>query len=88
MPGFNDVLVPYPYISNYGITANYTINSTTFFEATYGSIKNELAGGGSGGILTNDSSNRLNGDAGLPADLSECRDRALGTTTRGMRSNG
>ena len=59
MPGFNDVLIPYPYISNYGITTNYTINSTTFFEATYGSIKNELAGGGSGGILTNDSSNRL-----------------------------
>ncbi|MEO8480843.1 MAG: TonB-dependent receptor [Acidobacteriota bacterium] len=59
IPGFNDVLVPYPYISNYGITTNYTINSTTFLEATYGSIKNELAGGGSGGILTNDSSNRL-----------------------------
>jgi hypothetical protein len=66
MPGFNDVLVPYPYISNYGITANYTLNSTTFLEATYGSIKNELAGGGSGGILTNDSANRLNGLADFP----------------------
>ncbi|MEO8484411.1 MAG: carboxypeptidase regulatory-like domain-containing protein, partial [Acidobacteriota bacterium] len=66
LPGFNDVLIPYPYISNYGITANYTINSTTFFEATYGSIKNELAGGGSGGILTNDSSSRLNGLADFP----------------------
>ena len=60
MPGFNDVLMPYPYISNYGITVNYTFNSTTFLEATYGSIKNELAGGGSGGILVNDSANRLN----------------------------
>ncbi|HVW04648.1 MAG TPA: carboxypeptidase-like regulatory domain-containing protein, partial [Vicinamibacterales bacterium] len=39
MPGFNDVLIPYPYISNYGVTVNYTLNSTTFFEATYGSIK-------------------------------------------------
>jgi len=66
MPGFNDVLVPYPYISNYGITANYTLNATTFFEATYGSIKNELAGGGSGGILVNDSANRLNGLADFP----------------------
>ena len=53
MPGLNDVLTPYPYITNYGITVNYTLNPTTFLEATYGSIKNELAGGGSGGILTN-----------------------------------
>jgi hypothetical protein len=53
MPGLNDVLTPYPYITNYGITVNYTMNPTTFVEATYGSIKNELAGGGSGGILTN-----------------------------------
>ena len=33
MPGFNDVLVPYPYISNYGVTVNYTLNPTTFLEA-------------------------------------------------------
>src|SRR5690606_18669365 len=51
MPGFNDVLTPYPYITNYGFTVNYTINPTTFLEGTYGSIKNELAGGGSGGLL-------------------------------------
>jgi hypothetical protein len=66
MPGFNDVLIPYPYISNYGVTVNYTFNPTTFVEATYGSIKNELAGGGSGGILVNDSANRLNGLSDLP----------------------
>jgi hypothetical protein len=65
MPGFNDILVPYPYISNYGITVNYTLNPTTFIEATYGSIKNELAGGGSGGILVNPSANRLSADSGL-----------------------
>jgi hypothetical protein len=53
MPGFNDVLTPYPYITNYGITVNYTFNPTTFIEGTYGSIKNELAGGGSGGLLVN-----------------------------------
>ena len=51
MPGFNDVLTPYPYITNYGLTVNYTFNPTTFLEGTYGFIKNELAGGGSGGIL-------------------------------------
>jgi hypothetical protein len=55
MPGFNDVLTPYPYITNYGITVNYTFNPTTFIEGTYGSIKNELAGGGSGGLLVNSS---------------------------------
>jgi hypothetical protein len=66
MPGFNDVLVPYPYITNYAFTVDYTLNPTTFIEATYGSIKNELAGGGSGGILVNDSANRLNGLADLP----------------------
>ena len=54
MPGINDVLTPYPYITNLGITVNYTFNPTTFIEATYGSIKNELAGGGSGGLLTNE----------------------------------
>jgi hypothetical protein len=66
MPGFNDVLVPYPYITNYSFTVDYTLNPTTFIEATYGTIKNELAGGGSGGILVNDSANRLNGLADLP----------------------
>jgi hypothetical protein len=55
MPGLNDVLTPYPYITNYGFTVNYTFNPTTFIEGTYGSIKNELAGGGSGGLLTNSS---------------------------------
>jgi len=67
MPGLNDVLTPYPYITNYGITVNYTFNPTTFIEATYGSIKNELAGGGSGGLLVNPSAT-LNDPllAGLP----------------------
>ncbi|MEO8483144.1 MAG: carboxypeptidase-like regulatory domain-containing protein [Acidobacteriota bacterium] len=69
LQGFNDVLNPYPFITNYGITANYTLNSTTFVEATYGFIRNQLAGGGSGGILVNPASNRLdaaNGLTGLP----------------------
>ena len=68
MPGFNDVLTPYPYITNYGFTVNYTINPTTFLEGTYGSIKNELAGGGSGGLLVNPSASLTTDPllAGLP----------------------
>jgi hypothetical protein len=66
MPGFNDVLIPWPYITNYGITVNYTLNPTTFLEGTYGSIKNELAGGGSGGLLVNPAANRLTNLSGLP----------------------
>ena len=55
--GFNDVLNPYPFITNYGVTANYQMNNSTFVEATYGFIRNQLAGGGSGGILVNPSAN-------------------------------
>jgi len=65
LQGFNDVLNPYPFITNYGLTANYTLNSTTFIEATYGFIRNQLAGGGSGGILTNPAANRLDPANGL-----------------------
>src|SRR5439155_652428 len=45
--GFNDVQNPYPYITNYGVTVDYTMNSSTFIEGTYGFIRNQLAGGGS-----------------------------------------
>ena len=63
IPGFSDSYVPYPTISNYGLTVNWVINSTTFVEGNYGSIKNELAGGNESGLLVNDSANRL---ASLP----------------------
>jgi hypothetical protein len=75
LPGYNDVLNPYPFITNYGVTANYTMSPTTFVEATYGFIRNQLAGGasigatGTGGILTTPTANRLDsagGIAGLP----------------------
>jgi len=67
IPGFNDVTTPYPFITNYAITANYTLNPTTFIEATYGMIRNEVTGGGSGGMLTAASANRVtSGLAGLP----------------------
>jgi hypothetical protein len=59
--GFNDVQNPYPFITNYGVTVNYQVNSSTFLEGTYGFIRNQLAGGasigatGTGGILVNPS---------------------------------
>ena len=70
--GFSDVKNPYPYITNYGVTVDYVANASTFIEATYGFIRNQLAGGGSigailtGGILVNDSANRLTSLPGFP----------------------
>jgi hypothetical protein len=70
--GFNDVLNPYPFITNYGVTADYVLNSSTFIEGTYGFIRNQLAGGasigatGTGGILVTDSSNRLQSMPNFP----------------------
>src|SRR5436190_5302552 len=70
--GFSDVQNPYPFITNYGATVDYQLNNSTFVEGTYGFIRNQLAGGGSiggiltGGILTNDSANRLSSLPGFP----------------------
>ena len=70
--GFSDVLNPYPFITNYGATVDYQLNNSTFIEGTYGFIRNQLAGGGAiggiltGGILTNDSANRLTSLPGFP----------------------
>jgi hypothetical protein len=61
--GFTDVKTPYPYITNYAATVNYTLNPTTFLEGTWGFIRNELTGGNEGGVLINDAANRL---ASLP----------------------
>src|SRR5439155_15805317 len=61
--GFNDVLNPYPFITNYGVTVDYQVNNSTFIEGTYGFIRNQLAGGASigatptGGILVSPSAN-------------------------------
>ena len=66
IPGFTDVLTPFPYITNYALTANYTMNPTTFIEGTYGFIRNELTGGNEGGVLVNETSNRFNGLAAFP----------------------
>ena len=59
IPGFSDAYVPYPYITNYGVTVDYMISPRTFIEGTYGQIENQLAGGNEQGILTDPESNRL-----------------------------
>ena len=64
--GFTDVKTPYPYITNYATNVNYMINSTTFLEGTWGFIRNELTGGNEGGVLVNESANRLKDLAGFP----------------------
>ena len=81
IPGFTDVFNPYPFITNYAFTVNYAISPTTFLEGTYGFIRNELAGGNEGGVLINESANRLTRPAGLPADLSGRRQGRLRSTT-------
>ncbi len=60
IPGFSDSYVPYPTITNYGATFDWTITPTTVVEVTYGSIKNQLAGGNNGGLDTDPAANRLN----------------------------
>jgi Carboxypeptidase regulatory-like domain len=66
IPGFTDVLFPYPYITNYAVTVNYTLNSSTYLEGTYGFIRNELTGGNENGILMNASANRLESMPSFP----------------------
>ena len=66
IPGFTDVLFPYPFITKYSVTANYMLSPTTFLEGTYGFIRNELTGGNENGILMNEEANRLKSLAAFP----------------------
>jgi hypothetical protein len=59
IPGFSDVLFPYPFITNYAVTATHMLTPSTFLEGTYGFIRNELTGGNENGILVNNAANRL-----------------------------
>ena len=52
---------------------NYTVNPTTFVEATYGFIRNELAGGNEGGVLDQRGGQPADLAARLPAALPERR---------------
>ena len=60
IPGFNDVYTPYPYIINRAFTADWTATPTLVAEFTYGTIENQLTGGGSGGVPVDKASNRNN----------------------------
>jgi hypothetical protein len=66
LPGFNDAYVPYPTITNYGATVDWAITPSTVLEVTYGSIKNQLAGGNNGGLDTSPASNRVKSLPGFP----------------------
>jgi hypothetical protein len=60
IPGFNDVYTPYPYIIHKALTADWTVSPTMVAEFTYGSIENQLTGGGSGGVPVSAAANRNN----------------------------
>jgi len=74
IPGFNDSKMVHPRIGTEGVTVNYSLNPTTFVEATYGRAGNELAACGptpsfcgNTAVPTNDISNLNNaGLASLP----------------------
>jgi hypothetical protein len=55
IPGFNDQLQKFPFIYQPSATVDFTLNQTTFFEATYGLIQNQL-----GSPLISESSNKCN----------------------------
>ena len=59
IPGFNDYVEPYPWIGTISITNNFTLNNTTFIEATYGWVQNQL-----GSMIVTPRSNRFNAGLG------------------------
>jgi hypothetical protein len=59
IPGFNDYVEPYPWIGTISVTNNLTLNSTTFLEATYGWVQNQL-----GSMIITPVSNRFNAGLG------------------------
>jgi hypothetical protein len=59
IPGFNDYVEPYPWIGTISVTNNFTLNPTTFIEATYGWVQNQL-----GSMIVTPLSNRFNAGLG------------------------
>ena len=41
MPGFNDTLARFPFVTSYSSTADYALNTTTMLEGTWGFIRNQ-----------------------------------------------
>ena len=62
IPGFNDTYNAFPWVKTFTTTVNYTLNPTTFLEATYGFANRRL-----GQIVNSSATNRFNsGLGGLP----------------------
>jgi hypothetical protein len=62
LPGFNDTYNAYPWVHAFATTVNYTLNPTTFLEATYGYSNRRL-----GQIVNSGATNRFNtGLDGIP----------------------
>jgi hypothetical protein len=67
IPGFNDYYTPKPLIYNVTATVDYIISPTLVLEGTYGTIKNQLAGGGSpAGVLADAAANKNNTLSAFP----------------------
>jgi hypothetical protein len=67
IPGFNDYYTPKPIIYNVTATVDYIISPTLVLEGTYGTIKNQLAGGGSpSGVLADAAANKNNTLSAFP----------------------
>ena len=73
LPGFNDTIMQRPFVATNSVSINYTLNPSTFLEATWGRSSNEQAGcalNGNGAnfcrgaLPVNDVSNRLNAGLG------------------------
>ena len=66
IPDFNDTYNAYPWVHAFATTVNYTVNSTTFLEGTYGYSNRRL-----GQIVNSDLTYRFNtGLSGLPQSVS------------------
>ena len=66
--GFNDQYSPYPYIINWGATGDWTITPSSVLEVSWGSIDNQLAGGGSpGALLADPAANKNTNLAAFPS---------------------
>ena len=59
IPGFNDYVEPYPWIGTISVTNNFTLTNTTYLEATYGWVQNQL-----GSMIITPVSNRFNAGLG------------------------
>jgi hypothetical protein len=55
MPGFNDTLQRFPFVTAYSSTVDYALNPTTVLEGTWGFIRNQL-----GAPIVTDKMNRCN----------------------------